>query len=47
MSYKVIQWATGYIGKTCLRQVIEHPDLELAGLLVYSDKKAGRVAGDY
>jgi hypothetical protein len=46
MSYKVIQWATGYIGKTCLRQVIEHPDLELAGLLVYSDKKAGRDAGD-
>jgi len=46
MSYKVIQWATGSIGKTCLRQVIEHPDLELAGLLVYSEKKAGKDAGE-
>lgn len=46
MSYRVIQWATGAIGKTCLRQVIDHPDLELVGLLVYSDAKAGRDAGD-
>ncbi|MGI9249083.1 MAG: NAD(P)H-dependent amine dehydrogenase family protein [Woeseiaceae bacterium] len=46
MSYRVIQWSTGAIGKTCLRQVIDHPDLELAGLLVYSESKAGRDAGD-
>ncbi len=46
MTYKVIQWATGAIGKTCLRQVLDHPDLELAGLFVYSDSKAGRDAGD-
>ena len=45
MSYKIVQWATGAIGKTCLRQVIDHPDLELAGLFVYSDKKVGRDAG--
>jgi len=46
MGYKVIQWATGSIGKTCLKQVIEHPDLELVGVLVHSDKKAGLDAGD-
>lgn len=46
MSYRVIQWATGSIGKTCLKQIIEHPDLELAGVLVHSDKKAGMDAGD-
>lgn len=46
MSYRIIQWATGAIGKTCLRQVLDHPDLELAGLFVYSDSKAGRDAGD-
>ena len=45
MTTRVIQWATGAIGKTCLRQVIDHPDLELAGLYVYSDSKAGRDAG--
>jgi hypothetical protein len=46
MTIRVIQWATGAIGKTCLRTVIDHPDLELAGLFVYSEKKVGRDAGD-
>jgi len=46
MSYKVIQWATGAIGKTSLRKVIDHPDLELVGLFVYSDSKAGKDAGE-
>ncbi|MFT4874590.1 hypothetical protein [Congregibacter sp.] len=44
--YRVIQWATGAMGKTCLRSVIDHPDLELVGLYVYSDSKAGRDAGE-
>lgn len=46
MGCKVIQWATGAIGKTCLRQVIDHPDLDLVGLLVYSSEKEGRDAGE-
>ena len=46
MTIKVIQWATGAMGKTTLRAVIDHPDLELVGLYVYSDKKAGKDAGD-
>jgi len=46
MKYRVIQWATGSMGKTCLRAVIDHPDLELVGLFVYSDEKAGRDAGE-
>lgn len=46
MAIRVIQWATGAIGKTCLRQIIDHPDLELAGLFVYSDKKVGKDAGE-
>ena len=46
MSHRVIQWATGSIGKTCLRTIIDSPELELAGLYVYSDRKAGRDAGD-
>ncbi|MBR9986616.1 MAG: hypothetical protein KFF68_11955 [Desulfosarcina sp.] len=46
MDYRVIQWATGSMGKTCLRAVIDHPDLELVGLYVYNEKKAGRDAGD-
>lgn len=46
MTYRVVQWSTGAIGKTCLRQVIDHPDLELVGLLVHSDSKAGKDAGE-
>lgn len=46
MSIRVVQWATGAIGKTCLRTVIDHPDLELVGLYVYSDRKAGKDAGE-
>ena len=46
MSLRVIQWASGAMGKTCLRAVIDHPGLELAGLYVYSDSKAGRDAGE-
>lgn len=43
---RVVQWATGNIGSRSLRQVIEHPGLELAGVYVTSAAKAGRDAGD-
>ncbi|MCU1452010.1 MAG: dihydrodipicolinate reductase [Acidimicrobiales bacterium] len=45
-TYRVVQWATGNVGLRSLRVVIEHPDLELVGLFVYSDAKAGRDAGE-
>ena len=44
--YRVVQWATGNIGLRSLRAVIEHPDLELVGLFVYSETKAGVDAGE-
>jgi 2,4-diaminopentanoate dehydrogenase len=44
-TYRVVQWATGNIGTRSLRGVIEHPDLSLAGVYVYSPDKAGRDAG--
>ena len=44
--YKVIQWATGSMGKTCLRAIIDHPQLELVGVYVYNPKKVGVDAGD-
>jgi len=42
----VVQWATGKLGTESLRQIIDHPDLELAGVYVYSDNKAGIDAGE-
>jgi hypothetical protein len=44
--YRVVQWATGNIGTRSLRTVIEHPNLDLVGLYVYSPAKAGRDAGE-
>ena len=46
MSYKVIQWATGHVGVHALRGIAQHPELELVGLWVSSDAKAGRDAGE-
>lgn len=43
---RVIQWATGSMGRTCLRAVIDDPRFELVGLFVYGEAKAGRDAGD-
>lgn len=44
--YRVVQWATGNIGRRSLRAVIEHPKLTLVGLYVHSEDKAGRDAGE-
>ena len=44
--YRVVQWATGNIGSHSLRAVIAHPNLDLVGLYVYSEDKAGRDAGE-
>jgi 4-hydroxy-tetrahydrodipicolinate reductase len=44
--YRVAQWATGNVGLRSLQAIIEHPDLELVGLYVYSDAKAGKDAGE-
>lgn len=46
MPYKVVQWATGGVGIWSLRKIIDHPDLELVGVLVYSADKEGMDAGD-
>lgn len=46
MSYRVVQWSTGNVGRMALRGIIGHPDLELVGLWVHSAGKVGRDAGD-
>jgi 2,4-diaminopentanoate dehydrogenase len=44
-SHRVVQWATGNIGRKALRGIIEHPLLTLAGVYVYDPDKVGRDAG--
>jgi len=44
--HRVIQWSTGNVGRYALRAIIGHPELELAGLWVHSEKKSGMDAGE-
>ncbi len=46
MRHRVIQWGTGIVGKLALRATIGRPDLELVGLVVNSEDKVGRDAGE-
>lgn len=43
---KVIQWATGGVGKAAIEAVLNHPELELAGCWVHSPAKNGRDVGE-
>lgn len=46
MTYRVIQWSTGNVGRHALRCIARNPDLELVGLWVHSPDKAGHDAGE-
>lgn len=46
MSYRVVQWATGGVGRAAIQGVLRHPELELVGCWVHSAEKAGRDAGE-
>ena len=45
-TYRVIQWATGGVGKAAIEGVLDHPELELVGCWVHSADKHGRDAGE-
>jgi hypothetical protein len=46
MAYRVVQWATGGVGRAAVEGVLRHPELELAGCWVHSPDKHGRDVGD-
>jgi len=46
VTFRVIQWATGGVGRAAVRGILDHPDLELAGCWVHSPDKAGRDVGE-
>jgi len=41
MSYKVIVWGTGFVGKMVIRELVSHPQFELAGVIVNAPEKDG------
>lgn len=46
MALRVIQWATGNVGRASVEGVLSHPELELVGAWVSSADKAGRDVGE-
>jgi hypothetical protein len=46
VAYRVIQWATGGVGKAAIEGVLKHPDLELVGCWVHAPEKNGKDVGD-
>jgi 2,4-diaminopentanoate dehydrogenase len=46
MPLRVIQWATGGVGRSAIQAVLQHPELELVGCWVHSPDKDGRDAGE-
>ncbi len=46
MTYRVIQWTTGNVGRRAVRAIVDHPQLELVGLYAHSADKIGKDAGE-
>ncbi|MBY8855804.1 diacylglycerol kinase [Nocardia sp. CA2R105] len=46
MTCRVVQWSTGNVGHWALRSIIARPELELVGVWVSSEAKAGKDAAE-
>ncbi|MCM6772767.1 diacylglycerol kinase [Nocardia sp. CDC159] len=46
MTYRVVQWSTGNVGRWALRSIVARRELELVGVWVSGPEKAGRDAAE-
>lgn len=46
MAIRVVQWATGGVGRAAIEHILRHPELELVGCWVHSAEKAGKDVGE-
>jgi hypothetical protein len=46
MPVRVVQWATGGVGRAAIEGILRHPDLELVGCWVHSADKHGKDVGE-
>jgi 4-hydroxy-tetrahydrodipicolinate reductase len=46
MTFRVVQWGTGNVGRIALRAIIENPELELVGVVAHNPTKVGVDAGE-
>ncbi|HLX88809.1 MAG TPA: hypothetical protein VKR22_10200, partial [Acidimicrobiales bacterium] len=46
MTYRVVQWSVGGVGRQSLRAIIRRREFELVGVFTHTDERRGRDAGD-
>ena len=46
MTYRVVQWTTGNVGRQSVEAILANPELELVGCYAWSPEKAGRDVGE-
>ena len=46
VALRVIQWATGGVGRAAIQAIVSHPELVLVGAYVHAPEKRGRDAGE-
>jgi len=46
VTYRVVQWTTGNVGRQSVAAIAAHPDLELVGCYAWSPDKAGQDVGE-
>jgi hypothetical protein len=46
MPLRIVQWTTGLVGRSAVKAVLDHPDLELVGCYAWSADKAGQDVGE-
>ena len=46
MTYRVVQWTTGHVGREAAKGILRHPELELVGAYAWSPDKDGRDVGE-
>ena len=46
MTYRIVQWTTGNVGKRSVRAVASNPTMQLVGCYAWSDDKVGHDAGE-
>ena len=46
LGYRIIQWATGGVGRASIEGIVSHPELELVGCWVHNEDKVGKDVGE-
>ena len=46
LTYRVVQWTTGNVGKSSVRAIAANPTLQLVGCYAWSPEKVGRDVGE-